>query len=131
MIEGSCLCGGVRFELHPGYTDIYQCHCSRCRKVSGAASNAVVVAPASSLVWLSGRELGKRYLLDGDWPVEFCANCGSKLPTADENGQTYWVPAGLLDADPGVAVGAHIYVDSKADWDEIGGDAPQYPEDMG
>ena len=44
------------------------------------------------------------------------------------------VTLGSVDGDPGVAIGMHIFVESKAAWDHIGGDAPQYaaypPEDV-
>jgi hypothetical protein len=36
------------------------------------------------------------------------------------------VPAGSVDADPGLGVGGHIFVGSKAAWDEIGGSAPHF-----
>jgi hypothetical protein len=38
------------------------------------------------------------------------------------------VPAGVLDDDPGVKVAGHIFVGSKAPWDEIAGSAPQFDE---
>jgi hypothetical protein len=44
------------------------------------------------------------------------------------SGGAYWVPAGLLDCDPGVRVAGHIFVGSKAPWDEIAGNAPQHIE---
>ncbi len=43
-------------------------------------------------------------------------------------GKLFWVPAGLLDDDPGVGVVQHIFAGSKADWDVIGDDAPQFDE---
>jgi len=33
-----------------------------------------------------------------------------------------------VDGDPGVQIEMHIFVDSKAPWDHIGGHAPQYAE---
>ena len=39
VIRGSCLCRAVQFEIHGKITDIGMCHCSKCRKVSGVASN--------------------------------------------------------------------------------------------
>ena len=42
MIRGSCLCGEVAFEIHGKTTEIGMCHCSKCRKVSGVASNASI-----------------------------------------------------------------------------------------
>ena len=56
-IRGSCLCGGVRFEIAGRWSGIGQCHCSKCRKVSGTASNAVLYASAKSLSWVAGEAL--------------------------------------------------------------------------
>ncbi len=36
-IRGSCLCGGVRFEVDPPFIQASHCHCERCRKHSGTA----------------------------------------------------------------------------------------------
>jgi hypothetical protein len=38
------------------------------------------------------------------------------------------VALGTIDGDPGVRIEMHIFVGSKAPWDHIGGNAPQYPE---
>jgi hypothetical protein len=40
-IKGSCLCGGVRFELDRAAGPFEICHCNRCRKVSGSVSTRV------------------------------------------------------------------------------------------
>ncbi len=40
MIRGSCLCGGVRFEIARAAGPFELCHCSKCRKVSGSAYRA-------------------------------------------------------------------------------------------
>jgi hypothetical protein len=45
MIRGRCLCRKVRFEYARVVTQVGMCHCSLCRKVSGVASNAVIVVP--------------------------------------------------------------------------------------
>ncbi len=37
MLEGSCLCGGVRYGITGGLVGrINYCHCSQCRKASGS-----------------------------------------------------------------------------------------------
>jgi hypothetical protein len=36
------------------------------------------------------------------------------------------VTLGSVDGDPGVEIGMHIFVGSKAPWDHLGGDAPRY-----
>ena len=44
-------------------------------------------------------------------------------------GKLFWVPAGLLDDEPGVSVVQHIFVGSKANWDVISDDAAQFDEE--
>jgi len=38
------------------------------------------------------------------------------------------IPAGSLDDDPGVRPRYHIFVNSKAAWEEISDGLPQHPE---
>ncbi len=128
MIRGSCLCGGIRFEYSRSVTGVGMCHCSLCRKVSGTASNAVVVVPENELVWLAGEELRQVYHTPTGWSTTFCRTCGSPVPQTFRGNAAYWVPAGVLDDDPGVPVSGHIYVGSKASWDEIAGTTPQFHE---
>ncbi len=37
MLSGSCLCGGVKYEVSGGIQTVTNCHCSLCRKMSGSA----------------------------------------------------------------------------------------------
>jgi hypothetical protein len=53
MIQGSCCCGEVRFEVSEKPKFVAACHCSRCRKV-GATPFAMVEGAGFRL--LSGRE---------------------------------------------------------------------------
>jgi hypothetical protein len=131
MVRGSCLCGGVRFEIDGETTPIGMCHCSKCRKVSGVASNANFMAGRDRLRWISGEDAISKFALPSGWGTWRCAVCGSPTPMLHPSGGAYWVPAGLLDSDPGVRVAGHIYVGSKAPWDEIGGSAPQLLEGFG
>jgi hypothetical protein len=57
----------------------------------------------------------------------FCRTCGTTL-CGEYNRDVRGVTLGSVDGDPGVTIEMHLFVDSKAPWDNIGGDAPQYPE---
>ena len=130
-INGSCLCGGVAFEVVGKTSEIGQCHCSKCRKVSGTTGNAVFYVAAQNLRWLRGMDLIKSYVVseESGWTSTFCGRCGSPVPHTDKNNKFYFVPAGLLDDDPGHrGFAAHIYVGSIAPWIMITDDAPQYVE---
>lgn len=125
-MNGSCLCGAVAFEFSRAVTPIGMCHCSLCRKASGAASDATLVVPSGDFSWRSGSELLRTYARSSGWSHTFCERCGSPMPQLHASGGAWFVPAGTLDDDPPLAVGGHIFVGSRARWDEIGGSAPQF-----
>jgi hypothetical protein len=128
VIRGSCLCGGARFEIVGKVSAIGQCHCSLCRKASGTGSNAVLLTSTRSFRWVAGEDLAHTWQRPSGWSNSFCRVCGSPLPLLHPNGKILWIPAGILDDDPGTRIEQHIFVDSKAPWDEIAGAAPQYAE---
>jgi hypothetical protein len=122
-LQGSCLCGGIRFEISGPVAGITQCHCSLCRKVSGAGSNATIAVSADQLRWLSGEGLVKSFARPSGYSAAFCRVCGSPAPDANAARTRYGIPAGLLDGDPPLRVLEHIFVGSKAQWDAIPDDA--------
>jgi hypothetical protein len=61
------------------------------------------------------------------WGLCFCKTCGTTL-CGIHRGDVHGVALGTIDGDPGVRIEMHIFVGSKAPWDHIGGNAPQYPE---
>jgi len=128
VLKGSCLCGGIQFEITGTHSTIGACHCSLCRKASGVGSTAVIAISFGQLRWLSGEELVMPYERPSGYGLAFCRVCSSPAPYSDPEQTTYEVPVGLLDYDPPLAFGAHIYVGSKANWDVIGDDAPQFDE---
>ena len=125
MLKGSCLCGGISFEIAGPVAGIVRCHCSLCRKSSGTGSIATIVVRAEQLRWLSGEALIRRFERPSGYGTAFCSVCGSPAPDSDAARQAYTVPAGLLDGDPPLRVVEHIFVGSKAQWDAIGDDAPR------
>jgi len=127
-MRGSCLCGTCVFELKGRISAVGKCHCSKCRKVSGTGSNAVHWARPENVEWVSGKENIKSFRRPDGWGTDFCDTCGSPLPALAGDGSMWFVPAGLLDEDPGVGVRGHIWTSSKPSWEVIGDDAPQFEE---
>ena len=132
MIKGSCNCGAVAFEIATAPKDVYICHCSICRKWTGNNGVAVVIVANEAFRWVKGEDNRATWRKpDGDWQSSFCKTCGSALPGPNSETQMF-VPAGLLDtAQEDLRVAAHIWVGSKARWDEIGDDACQYQRAFG
>jgi len=133
MIRGSCLCGGVRFEIARAIGPFELCHCRRCRKASGSAFLADLGVRTEDFRLLSGRELISTY----DAPIlrsppayrtSFCSRCGSPVPNPDPNAEWFRVVAGALDDDPVLRPDKHIFIELKAPWFEITDALPQYDQ---
>ena len=136
IIRGSCLCGGVKFEITGPVFGAMNCHCSQCRKQHGAAFRSRVRAAASDVRFITGEALIKFWESPRGYMRGFCRECGS--PIINRAGPNWKVPAdfpvtapqygvalALLD-DPQVAPELHCFTGSKAPWFEITDDLPQY-----
>lgn len=132
-IRGSCLCGGVRYEVAASALGkVVHCHCSMCRKATGAAFRTrVAVRPPAAFRWVAGEELVTRYASSPNEERSFCRVCGSTLPTFFRDASEIGLPLGTLDDDPGVRPSAHVWVDSKAPWSSISDRLPQWSESIG
>ena len=125
IVQGSCLCGDIAYELTGAPLVMYQCHCSRCRRARSAAHGANVFYKAEQLRWIRGEAQVVDYKLPEAerFGVAFCRRCGAAVPRVAKS--MVVVPAGALDTDPGVRPKAHICVASKASWFTIGDAIPQ------
>jgi hypothetical protein len=127
MITGSCLCGGVRYEIDGTIGLALNCHCSMCRKVTGAAFRSRVAVPTKNFRWLSGEDLLTRYSSSPGTNRTFCRVCGATLVSLfDDNPKTIGLAMGTLDDDPVVRPAFHVFVGSKAHWFDITDDLPQF-----
>ena len=106
------------------------CHCSRCRKVKGAAHATNAFVKPDVFEWTKGADNVRVYDLPGAdrFGNSFCIDCGSSMPRKAENSPLFNVPAGSLDDEPGVPPKGHIYVGSMAPWYHIEDSLPQHEE---
>ncbi len=124
---GSCLCGSIKFKMEGEFQKFFLCHCSRCRKSSGTAHCSNLFAPGGKLTWLSGQELLSFYRHeDTNFARNFCSKCSSLMPVYVEARDIVATPAGCLDSDVDITPQAHIFTDSKGNWDEVLNDIPAF-----
>lgn len=114
---GSCLCGGVRYEIRGPLRDVWGCHCTQCKKTSGnyvaaskAADSDIVVLSDETLAWYRSSETARR---------GFCNRCGGNLFWKAEGSDRTAIFAGTLDQPTGLKTVKHIFVADKADFTEI------------
>jgi hypothetical protein len=129
MAKGECNCGAVAFEIAAELSGVFVCHCSICRRLTGSNGIAVVVVDNEAFRWVRGEEhIATWKKSKGDWQAWFCRICGSPLPGANDERRTF-IPAGLIsEGGESLRVVHHIWVASKAVWDEIGSSGRQHPE---
>ena len=128
MLRGSCLCGGVKFEIDGPLHEARNCHCSMCRKAHGAAFRTRASVRARDFRYLQGEQLISSYESSPGTNRTFCSRCGSRLITKFAAHRDYYgLPLGILDDDPGVKPELHVHVASKAAWHDITDDLPQHP----
>lgn len=76
-MTGGCLCGAVRYETGAEPLWLCHCHCSMCRRQTGAALATYVIYPAGTVEWLQRRPT--RYRTSQDVERSFCSTCGSTI----------------------------------------------------
>jgi len=133
-IQGSCLCGTVRYEVGGPLTLMMNCHCSMCRKHHGSAYATFVAAPLMTFRWHQGESNITQYRSSEHGMRFSCRTCGSVTPVLMKEMDLALLPAGNLQGDLPVRPQSHMFVGSKAPWYEIRDELPQheeYPPEMG
>jgi hypothetical protein len=127
-VTGSCLCGGVRFEVTQPFRRASHCHCSRCRRHSGTFGLTQGRVPRDGFRLLRGEELIRVYRPSGGMTKAFCSVCGSSLFGGTwPDGPEVSIRLGAIDADPGIRPQYHSHTASAAPWDTIPDDGlPRY-----
>jgi hypothetical protein len=119
-VRGSCLCGAVRFEVTAPFLRANYCHCSRCRKHSGAGALAQGRVPREGFHLLSGEDVIEAYRPDAGMTKAFCRVCGSSLFGGTwPDGREVSIRLGALDDDPSIRPQYHSFVASTAAWEQV------------
>ena len=127
MYHGSCLCGAVRFTINAEIKDIVCCHCSLCRKAQGSAFATNGNVEMKKFNFISGQNNLTSYKTSETQSKLFCKTCGS--PIMSKNSLTpdmIRVRLGTIESDIVERPEAHIFVASKANWENISDNIPQY-----
>lgn len=128
MLKGSCLCGTVRYEVKGEPKKVLMCHCQKCRKASGAAFVTNALVDSSEFAITQGEEAIAEFESSPGVFRRFCGKCGSPIYSFRPAANFVVVRLGTLDSPLGSLPSAHIFVGSKAEWDVIHDDLPQFEE---
>jgi hypothetical protein len=120
VVDGSCLCGTVRFEVSGPLDRVVHCHCTICQRAHGAAFVTWAAVPAERVrVTAGGAELVD-YRSSEIGVRSFCRSCGSSLfCTLSTHPGVIDVALGCLAADHGAVPRAHLFWDDRVGWIEL------------
>ncbi len=126
---GGCNCGGVRYKIDGAPLMVAACHCTQCRRQSGAAYSINVIVKLKNMTVEGGLTSWADADTESGAPVtrEFCATCGSpirSLPAASPGIAA--VKAGTIDDPAQFAPAMHIWTASKLPWVTVPEGLPQY-----
>lgn len=129
MYYGSCLCGAIKFNISSKINDIVCCHCSLCRKAQGSAYATNANVEVKNFNFLSGKNNLTAYQSSENQTKLFCKTCGSPIMSKNTKmPDTIRIRLGTIESDIEERPEAHIFVASKANWEDISGDIPQYEQ---
>jgi hypothetical protein len=128
-LTGSCLCGGVTFEVTEPFQRISACHCESCKKISGGGGTVSGRALTNSIRILGGEDLLRTYQPGEGTSKTFCSRCGTNLFGGGwPEHETASVRLSALDEPYEGSVGHHIYVRSLAPWELLPDDGAERHE---
>ena len=124
-LRGGCFCGAVRYETAGKPFNESVCHCSMCRRASGAPFVAWFSVPSAQFKFVSGEPA--RFRSSATAVRGFCAQCGTALTfQLDAHPEEIDVTIASLD-DPGaLRPKDHIYTSTKLDWVKLADGLPQF-----
>jgi len=119
-LQGSCLCGGVRFEVARPFSKLTFCHCATCKRISGGVGTANGRSRTEWIEVVEGRNLLTTYHPNEGSAKTFCSRCGSNLFGGGwPNSEEVSVRLPSIDSEIGGEPSAHIYTRSVAAWETL------------
>ena len=126
MLRGHCQCGQLRYEVDAAPTQETACHCSICRRSSGAPFVAWFTVPLASFHFVQGEP--SRFQSSAHGTRSFCPNCGTPITfQSTRHPQEIDVNTCSLDDPAHVPPRDHIYTSTRLPWVRLSDGLPSFP----
>ena len=125
-LTGSCLCGGVRFEVAEPFEHVGACHCESRKKISGGGGTVSGRVRTDAVRVVAGGELLTTYQPAEGSAKTFCSVCGTNLfggGWPEKPLTPVRLPA--LDEPYEGRLQTHIFVRSLASWELLPDDGAE------
>jgi len=127
MLRGGCFCGRIRYEATGTPYHESNCHCSICRRTTGAPFVTWFSVPRSQFRLLCGEPT--RFKSTAKATRSFCPHCGTQLIFEHEDFlEEIGVTTCSLDDPLGLPPKSHIHTSSKLSWIKLADRLPEHQE---
>ena len=124
-LQGGCLCGAVRYRIDALPKWIGYCHCTSCRRSTGAPVTTFVGASAESVSFTCGKR--ERFASSPGVQRGFCARCGTPLTYEGERfpGEIHFYVS-TFDEPQTLRPEFHVYHEERLEWLDIADPLPRH-----
>ncbi|HSV58781.1 MAG TPA: GFA family protein [Variovorax sp.] len=127
MLKGHCQCGWLRYEAGDSASLETACHCSICRRTSGAPLVAWFTVPLAAFRFTSGTPT--RFQSSEHATRSFCPRCGTQLTFQSTSyPEEIDVTTCSLDDPERLPPKDHTRTSSRLSWVRLADGLPAYPE---
>ncbi|MDX2169469.1 MAG: GNAT family N-acetyltransferase [Deltaproteobacteria bacterium] len=129
-LDGGCLCGALRFRVSAAPLAVSHCHCTLCRRASGAPLVTWATVPSAAFGYLQGAP--REWRATPSARRSFCTGCGTPLTfQADATPQLLDVTVASFDRPEAVPPTEHVWVSRRLPWLQLDDDLPRRPRGGG
>jgi hypothetical protein len=127
VIEGGCFCGFVRYRIDGEPFHETSCHCSICRRTTGAPFVAWFTIPVAGFTVTSGSPA--RFASSEHGTRSFCPRCGTQLTFESSRAPgEVDVTTCSLDDPERIPPRDHTRTSAQLSWIALGDGLPRFPE---
>lgn len=127
MIEGSCLCQGVKYQYSGKIDEVTICHCNLCKRAQGTPFVTNAPIDAALFAFTQGSDLVKTYASSESRRRVFCGHCGSPLYSFRvDMPEIIRLRLGTVTAGEIPQPEYEIFTESKASWYSDNPNRPTY-----
>ncbi|MBI4205623.1 MAG: GFA family protein [Betaproteobacteria bacterium] len=127
MLKGGCFCGRIVYEATGAPFHETNCHCSICRRTTGAPFVAWFTVSQSRFRFVRGEPT--RFKSTSKGTRSFCPRCGTQLTFEHEDfADEIDVTTCSLDDPNGLPPRDHTRTSSRLSWIKLADQLPEYQE---
>lgn len=126
MLEGGCHCGAVRYRVEGDPVYHALCHCTDCRRATGAPLVSWALYPNAQFAVTQGE--AKAYASSEHARRHYCSTCGTSLFYTNETvfPDMTDIQSATLDDPEAVPLAIHVQTAERIGWMKNAHELPQF-----